>query len=130
MTDNLSVRDANRATRTVRTTEAGDAHTPHHHPVPVPLAFTQLAGSPFTLTSSWVKVATTTTATRGLRIAPLASATAFDIEWTSVTAGASAPTDTNGEPVFGGEDFPNGIPVGDIYLKSASGQVAIVKTGA
>lgn len=130
MADNLPIRDANRASKTVATTEVASVHTPHHHPVPVPLAFTQVAGSPFTLTSSWVKVATTTTATRGLRIAPVPSATDFDIEWISVTADASAPTDTNGEPIFGGEDFAGGIPVGDIYLKSASGQIVIVKTGA
>lgn len=130
MANNISVRDSSRAAQTVRTTEAGGLHTPHHHPVPVPLVFTQVAGSPFTLTSSWQKVCTTTKATRGLRISPLASATTFDIEWISVTAGASAPLDTYGEPIFGGEDFANGIPIGDVYLKSATGQVAIVKTGA
>lgn len=94
-----------------------------------PLTYTQVAGSPFTLTSAWAKVATTTTATRGLRLAPIASASVYDIEWVSVTAGAAAPTDVYGEPVLGGEDFPAGLPIGDIYCKSASGQKLIVKTG-
>jgi hypothetical protein len=95
-----------------------------------PLVYTLASGSPFTLTSTWAKVVTTTTATAGLRIAPISTATAFDIEWTSVTAGAGAPTLTYGEPIMGGEDFASGLPVGDIYLRSATGQVATVKTGA
>lgn len=93
-------------------------------------SFSQVAGSPFVLTAAWYKVCTTTFSTRGLRISPAASATVFDIEWVSVRAGAAAPTDSIGEPIFGGDDFANGIPLGDIYLKSASGQSAIVKTGA
>lgn len=95
-----------------------------------PLAYSSAAGSPFTLTSAWVKVTTTTAATRGLLIAPTPSATAFDIEWTSVTAGAAAPTDLYGAPVGYGETFPGGLPVGDVYLKSTTGQVAIVRVGS
>lgn len=97
---------------------------------PSPVTFAAVAGSPWTLSPGWTKVATVTAETRGLRIAPLANAAVFDIEWTSVPAGAAMPTDTYGEPVFGGEDFAGGFPLGDIYLKSASGQVAIVKTGS
>ena len=96
-----------------------------------PLTFTKVFG-PVALTANWQKVATTTAATRGLRISPLATATTFDIEWVSVAEGATAPdltSDPTGEPVFGGEDFPAGIPIGDIYLKSASGQTVTVKTG-
>jgi hypothetical protein len=94
-----------------------------------PLTYTRVFG-PAALTSAWQKVVTTTASTKGLRVAPLATATTFDIEWISVAAGASAPNDTYGEPVLGGEDFAAGLPIGDIYLKSATGQVAIVKTGA
>ena len=60
---------------------------------------------------------------------PVADAAIFDIEWVAVTAGAAAPADTYGEPVLGGEDFAGGIPLGDIYLKSATGQKAVVRTG-
>jgi hypothetical protein len=95
-----------------------------------PLSYSNVAGSPFTLTASWTKVATTTAATRALRIAPLADAPLFDIEWVAVAAGSAAPSDPCGEPVLGGEDFSTGLPLGDIYLKSASGQKAIVRTGA
>lgn len=95
-----------------------------------PLTYTKAAGTPFTLTSSWQKVVTTVPATRALRISPIATQTAYDIEWVSVAAGAGIPTDAFGEPVLGGEDFAGGVPIGDIYLKSVSGQVAIVKTGA
>src|SRR5690606_30689109 len=45
----------------------------------IPTTFTEVDGSPFTLTSSWTKVATTTSATRGLRIAPLPTAVVFDV---------------------------------------------------
>jgi hypothetical protein len=98
-------------------------------PARAPLSFSAAAGSPFTLTASWAKVVTTTAATRGLRIAPVADAAIFDIEWVAVTAGAAAPADTYGEPVLGGEDFAGGIPLGDVYLKSATGQKAVVRTG-
>jgi hypothetical protein len=95
-----------------------------------PLTFTLVAGSPFNLTSSWTKVATTTAATKGLIVAPSANASAFDIEWTSVTAGAAAPTDLYGVPVGYGETFADGLPIGDVYLKSATGMVATVRTGS
>lgn len=95
-----------------------------------PLTYTSVAGSPFTLTANWQKVVTTNKNTKGLRISPLASATTFDIEWISVAAGSTTPTDAVGEPIMGGEDFAGGVPIGDIYLKSASGQTAIVKIGA
>ncbi len=94
------------------------------------LTFTTVAGSPFTLTAAWAKVATTTNATKGLHIAPIAAATVFDIEWAVVAANASAPTDTYGEPIQGGENFLDGIPIGDIYCKSTTGQIAIVRAGA
>lgn len=95
-----------------------------------PLTFSNVAGSPFTLTAAWAKVATTTANTKGLTIAPVYDATAYDIEWAVVTAGASAPVDTYGVPIQGGEDFAAGLPIGDIYLKSATGQKAVVRTGA
>lgn len=95
-----------------------------------PLVYTEVTGSPFTLTSSWAKVATTTGATSGLRIASIAGASTYDIEWCAVPAGATAPSLTYGEPIQGGEDFIGGLPIGDVYLKSASGQKATVKTGA
>lgn len=95
-----------------------------------PLTFANAAGSPFTLTAAWQKVATTTTATKGLRLAALASAATFDIEWAAVASGAAAPTDASGEPIMAGEDFAAGLPIGDIYLRSASGQKAVVRMGA
>jgi hypothetical protein len=88
-----------------------------------------VAGSPFTLSASWTKVCTVDSGTKGLRLAPSADAASYDIEWIAVTAGAAAPADAYGEPVFGGEDFHAGIPLGDIYLKSASGQKAVVMKG-
>ena len=94
------------------------------------LTYALAAGSPFTLTSSWVKVVTTTAATKGLVVAPLAAAANFDIEWTSVTAGAAAPTDLYGVPVGYGDTFPDGLPIGDVYLKSATGMIATVRVGS
>ena len=94
-----------------------------------PVAYANATGSPFTLTSAWAKVCTTTSGTKALRIAPIGTATAYDIEWAAVTAGAAAPTDTYGEAIQGGEDFAGGIPIGDIYLKSATGQIAVVREG-
>ncbi len=96
-----------------------------------PLTYTAVANSPFTLTSSWVRVATTTANTKALIISSVVGAASYDIEWTSVAAGANTPTDTYGEPVLAGEDFGSrGLPIGDIYLKSTAGSIAIVKTGA
>ena len=104
---------------------------PGQPPIPfIQPALAYTTGRVFTLTPSWQKVITTAASAKGLRIAPLASATTYDIEWVAVPANAAAPTDTYGEPILGGEDFAAGVPIGDIYLKSASGQVAIVKQGA
>lgn len=95
-----------------------------------PISYGPVVGSPFTLTSAWQKVATTTAATKALILAPIVGASAYDIEWVSVAAGAAAPTDTYGEGVLAGEDFSTRpAPIGDIYLKSATGQLAIVKVG-
>lgn len=94
------------------------------------VVFAGAGGSPFVLTAAWVKVCTTTPHTRGVRISPIVNPGAYDIEWVSVPAGAAAPGDAYGLPVLGGEDFAGGFPVGDIYLKSASGQTAIVKLGS
>ena len=78
------------------------------------------------LTASWVLVKTTTTATKALRMSAACNAAVFDIEYTVVTAGASAPTDTRGQALLAGEDFLAGIPVGDIYARSASFQTLII----
>lgn len=87
------------------------------------------AGSPFTLTSSWAKVATTTSATRSLRVGD-ATQGDYDIFWTVVTADGSAPSGSVlGLPVITGEDFAGGIPIGDVYLRSESGAQATVMTG-
>ena len=97
--------------------------------MPQPASFAPASGSPFTLTSSWTKVATTDSTTKVLRVGNIGTATIFDIEWVSVPAGATAPTDVNGEAILGGEDFLSGVPIGDIYLRSTSGQTAIVHLG-
>ena len=78
------------------------------------------------LTASWALVKTTTTATKALRMSCACNATIFDIEYTVVTAGASAPTDTRGQSLLAGDDFLAGIPVGDIYARSASLQTLII----
>ena len=67
-------------------------------PIRAPLGFSSAAGSPFTLTASWTKAVTTTLATRALRIAPLADAAVFDIEWAVVAAGAAAPAGSSTTP--------------------------------
>lgn len=72
------------------------------------------------LTASWALVTTTTTATKSLRMSAACDASAYDIEYTVVVAGASAPTDTRGQALLAGEDFAAGIPVGDIYARSAT----------
>lgn len=95
-----------------------------------PLAYTMVPGFPKALTNAWQKVATTSAATKALRIAPVVGAAAYDIEWVAVPAGAPAPTDPVGEPILGGDDFAAGVPIGDLYLRSATAQTAIVKTGA
>lgn len=78
------------------------------------------------LTATWALVKTTTTATKALRMSAACNATVFDIEYTVVTAGASAPTDTRGQAVLAGEDFASGIPVGDIYARSATLQTLVI----
>ena len=78
------------------------------------------------LTSSWAKVITTTTATKALRMSAACNATIYDIEYTVVTAGGAAPTDTRGQALLAGDDFLAGIPVGDIYARSATGQTLII----
>lgn len=78
------------------------------------------------LTASWVLVKTTTTATKSLRMSAACDATAYDIEYTVVTAGAGTPTDTQGQALLAGDDFLAGIPVGDIYARSASLQTLII----
>lgn len=98
-----------------------------------PVVFTAAVGSPFTLTSTWAKVATTTAATNGLRLAPTGAAIdagTLDIEWTAVAAGAPAPTETIAERILAGEDFTSGLPIGDVYARSVTGQQLIVKVGA
>ena len=77
------------------------------------------------LTSSYQKVTTTTTATRSLRMSAACNATAYDIEYQVVASGAAAPT-TTGQALLAGEDFLAGIPVGDIYARSATAQKLIV----
>lgn len=78
------------------------------------------------LTASWAKVITTTTSTKALRMSAACNAATYDIEYTVVTAGASAPTDTRGQALLAGEDFLAGIPVGDIYARSATLQTLII----
>ena len=77
------------------------------------------------LTATYQKVATTTTATKSLRMSCACNATAYDIEYAVVTAGAAAPT-ANGQALLAGDDFLAGIPVGDIYARSATAQKLIV----
>lgn len=78
------------------------------------------------LTASWVKVVTTTATTKSLRMSATCNANAYDIEYTVVAAGADAPTDTRGQALLAGDDFLAGIPVGDIYARSASLQTLVV----
>lgn len=77
------------------------------------------------LTSSYQKVATTTAATKSLRMSAACNATAYDIEYQVVTAGGAAPT-TTGQALLAGDDFLAGIPIGDIYARSATAQKLIV----
>ena len=56
------------------------------------------------LTSSYQKVATTTTATKSLRMSAACNATAYDIEYQVVASGAAAPT-TTGQALLAGDDF-------------------------
>lgn len=77
------------------------------------------------LTSTYQIVATTTTATKSLRMSAACNATAYDIEYAVVAAGAAAPT-ANGQALLAGDDFLAGIPMGDIYARSATSQKLIV----
>lgn len=77
------------------------------------------------LTSTYQLITTTTTATRSLRMSAACNATAYDIEYQVVAAGAAAPT-TTGQALLAGDDFLAGIPVGDIYARSATAQALIV----
>lgn len=77
------------------------------------------------LTSTYQKVATTTAATKSLRMSCACNATAYDIEYQVVAAGGAAPT-TTGQALLAGEDFLAGIPIGDIYARSATAQKLIV----
>ena len=78
------------------------------------------------LTASWAKVITTTTATKALRMSAACNATTYDIEYTVVTTGDAPPTDTRGQALLAGDDFLAGIPVGDIYARSASLQTLVI----
>jgi hypothetical protein len=78
------------------------------------------------LTATWALVKTTTTATKALRMSAACNATTYDIEYTVVTAGDAAPTDTRGQALLAGDDFLAGIPVGDIYARSATLQTLII----
>lgn len=88
-----------------------------------PMAYTE----PFNqaLTASYQYICTTTTETKALRMSCACNATAYDIEYQAVAAGGAAPT-TTGMPLLAGEDFLAGIPVGDIYARSATAQKLIV----
>ena len=78
------------------------------------------------LTASWAKVITTTTATKALRMSAACNTTTYDIEYTVVKEGEEAPTDTRGQALLAGDDFLAGIPVGDIYARSATAQTLII----
>lgn len=97
---------------------------------PSPITYTSVTGSPFTLVpNTWTKVATVTASTRALLIAPIASSTSYLVQWTSVPAGAAAPTDTYGFPILAGENFLTGPPLGDVWIMSPNPDVVLVKVG-
>lgn len=77
------------------------------------------------LTATYQKVATTTTSTKSFRMSCACNATAYDIEYQVVAAGGAVPT-TAGQALLAGDDFLAGIPVGDIYARSATLQKLIV----
>lgn len=96
---------------------------------PGPLVYSVAVGSPFTLVPTWTKVVTNTSATRALLISDV-TGSAYDIRWTMTTAGAAAPSEARvGQNVLAGETFPFGLPIGDVYLKSATGAQASVYVG-
>ena len=107
----------------------GSASVSANNPLPTTagnFAYTKDNTGTTPLTASWALVKTTTTATKALRMSCACNATIFDIEYTVVTVGASAPTDARGQALLAGEDFLAGIPVGDIYARSASFQTLII----
>lgn len=81
------------------------------------------------LTSSWQKVASCDINTRALRVGFPANTQIYDVEWTFVPTGATAPTETLGDCLLAGGFF-DAIPIGDIYMRSASGQSVLVKTAS
>jgi len=108
---------------------SGSASVSSSNPLPTTagnFAYTKDNTGATALTASWAKVITTTTATKALRMSAACNASAYDIEYTVVTAGAAAPTDTRGQALLAGDDFLAGIPVGDIYARSATAQTLII----
>lgn len=107
----------------------GSASVSANNPLPTTagnFAYTKDNTGTTALTASWAKVITTTTATKALRMSAACNTTTYDIEYTVVTASASAPTDTRGQALLAGDDFLAGIPVGDIYARSATAQTLII----
>jgi len=107
----------------------GTASVGANNPLPTTagnFAYTKDNTGTTALTASWALVKTTTIATKALRMSCACNATVFDIEYTVVAAGASAPTDTRGQALLAGDDFLAGIPVGDIYARSATSQTLII----
>lgn len=94
-------------------------------PVTTALPLTYAENFNAALTGTYQKVVTTTTTTKALRMSANCSASAYDIEYQVVAAGAAAPT-TSGIALLAGDDFLAGIPVGDIYVRSLSLQKLIV----
>lgn len=94
-------------------------------PVTTALPLTYAENFNAVLTGTYQKVVTTTTTTKALRMSANCSASAYDIEYQVVAAGAAAPT-TSGIALLAGDDFLAGIPVGDIYVRSLSLQKLIV----
>lgn len=94
-------------------------------PVTTALPVTYTENFNAALTGTYQKVVTTTTETKALRMSANCSASAYDIEYQVVAAGAAAPT-TSGVALLAGDDFLAGIPVGDIYVRSLSLQKLIV----
>lgn len=95
-----------------------------------PVTYTEVTGSPKGLAAGWSKAATITSACKSLLVSDVTQG-AYDIFWTVVPAGAAAPSaSVKGVAILGGEDFRTGIPLGDLYLRSATGSTATVMVGA
>jgi hypothetical protein len=111
---------------------------PAANPVPTvrpPLTYNETYNG--ALAATWKKVATTTTSTKALRAGYTSSASPYDIEWAVAPTGtyandaaANVGLPAAGEAIQGGEDWQGGPPLGDVYLRSATLQTAIVRTGA